>query len=167
MPIVLAAQALLRRTGRGLLWILALAPVLAWRGWVVRHGLPGGLPFADLGLPLLAPLRAGVESMAFRGFPPEDLFSVVHLLAFLSIPTGLRKAGASAGILAALWLGAACADRDVWIAFWSSARATAPAFVLAAARGGGIGALGAAAAASFTPALSVWFACFPPVLTHP
>jgi hypothetical protein len=167
VPVVLAAQALRARRGRDLLWLLALAPVLAWRAWVVRHGLPGGIPFADLGLPLLAPLRSGVESAALPRFPPEDLFSLLHLLAFLAIPAALRKAGASSWILASLWLAAACADRDVWIAFWSSARATAPAFVLAAARGGGTGALAAVAAASFTPALSVWFACFPPVLTHP
>jgi hypothetical protein len=118
-------------------------------------------------LPLFAPLWAGAEAARLRGFLPENLFSLLHLAAFLVLPATLPRLRGEAAPFAALWLAAAAADRDVWVAFWSASRATAPAFALAAPQGGRIGGLGALAAASFTPAMAVWFACFPPVLSFP
>jgi hypothetical protein len=166
IPVALAAASLWRGRRSGLAWLLALGPAALWRGYLAVRGFEGAIPTGDVGL-----LGGGIVATVLstdpaRGFLPQTTYEIVHALSFALSLLSLRRQNSAApgACFAAVWLAGACADRDVWVAFWSASRATAPAFALAAARGDAAGRIAVWGAALFSPFLPVWFSLYPPDL---
>lgn len=169
IPVALAAEGLLRRRSSSLAWLLSLGPTAIWRLSLAVQGMPGAIPTGDLGVPLGGILDGIAGAIPPRGFLPEEIYEILHALSFVLLALSIlrRSAAVPGACLAALWLAAASADRDVWVAFWSAARATAPAFALAAVRGDLPGRIAVGGAALFSPLLPIWFALYPPQLVGP